>query len=148
MDRLLELINKYDDTSEPTPTPILGKVLVIDDDPNIRQGLERTLTQRDYEVITTTNGQEGLEKLTTDICIILLDVKLPKMDGIAVYSLLKEKQPDVPIIFYSAYPGNEGNAQRCLDLKPYAFIEKGVAKDIDKLYSLIDKACKEKTVNG
>ena len=144
MDRLLELINKFDDTSESIQKPSLGKVLVIDDDPNIRQGLESTLTYRNYEVIITAKGQEGLEKLTTDICIVLLDVKLPQMDGTEVYILLKEKQPGVPIIFYSAYPGNEENAKKCLELKPYAFIEKGVAEDIDKLYSLIDKACKEK----
>lgn len=88
MDRLTELIKKFDDTPEPPPPPPLGKVLVIDDDPNIRQGLKRTLKQRNYEVIITTHGQDGLEKLSDDISVILLDVKLPRMDGSEVFVLL------------------------------------------------------------
>ncbi|MBC8459189.1 MAG: response regulator [Deltaproteobacteria bacterium] len=57
MDEFTELLKKFDDTPEPPPQPPLGKVLVIDDNPNIRQGLERTLKQRNYEVIITTTGQ-------------------------------------------------------------------------------------------
>ena len=143
MDEFTELLKKFDDTPEPTPQPPLGKVLVIDDNPNIRQGLERTLTQRNYEVIITTSGQEGIDSMSDDISVILLDVKLPLLDGIEVYRHLKEKNSDVPIIFYSAYPGNEKIAQECLELNPYAFIEKGVTEDIDRLYSLIEKAVKE-----
>ena len=67
-------------------------------------------------------------------------VKLPRTDGIELYHRLKEKQPDVPIIFYSAYPGNEKVARKCLELNPYAFIEKGEEKDIDRLYAMIAKA--------
>ena len=142
MDRLSELIKKFDDTPEQPPPPPAGKVLVIDDDPNIRQGLERTLTQRNYEVVITTTGQDGLEKLTDDVCVVILDVKLPRTDGTEVYALLKGKHPDIPIIFYSAYPGDEKIAKKCLELKPYAFIEKGVSEDIDRLYGLIEKAVK------
>lgn len=64
--------------------PLIGKVLVIDDDPNIRQGLERTLKQRNYEVIITTTGQEGIESLDENTSVVLLDVKLPKMEGTEV----------------------------------------------------------------
>ncbi|GAG14735.1 unnamed protein product [marine sediment metagenome] len=142
MDEFTELLKKFDDTPEPPPQPPLGKVLVIDDNPNIRQGLERTLTQRNYEVIITTTGQEGIDSMSDDISVILLDVKLPLLDGTEVYQRLKEKNPDIPIIFYSAYPGNEQIAQECLELNPYAFIEKGVTEDIDRLYSLIEKAVK------
>ena len=142
MDEFTELLKKFDDTPEQPPPPPAGKVLVIDDDPNIRQGLERTLTQRNYEVIITTFGQDGIENLTDDVNVVLLDVKLPKMDGTVVYRQLKEKNPDVPIIFYSAYPGKEKVAKKCLELKPYAFIEKGVYEDIDRLYELIEKTVK------
>jgi len=82
--------------------------------------------------------------MSDDISVILLDVKLPLLDGTEVYQRLKENNPDVPIIFYSAYPGNEKIAQECLELNPYAFIEKGVTEDIDRLYSLIEKAVKER----
>ena len=144
MDEFDEFLKKFEDSPEEPPEPPLGKVLVIDDDPNIRQGLERTLKQRNYEVIITTNGKDGVERLTGDVCVVLLDVKLPLTDGTEVYNLLKQTEPGIPIIFYSAYPGNEEVAQKCLELKPYAFVEKGVYEDIDRLYSLIEKACKER----
>jgi len=142
MDEFTELLKKFDDTPEPEPGPPLGKVLVIDDDPNIRQGLEKTLTKKNYEVVITITGQEGLDRFSDDVCVVILDVKLRGTDGITLYYQLKEKHPDTPIIFYSAYPGDEKVARQCLELNPYAFIEKGVEEDIDRLYQLIEKAAK------
>jgi len=143
MNELTELLRKFDDGLKPLPRPLLGKVLVIDDDPNIRQGLERTLRQRNYEVVITTNGKDGVNQLADDTGVVLLDVKLPRMNGVEVYGLLKQKGPEIPIIFYSAYPGNEQIVQKCLALKPYGFIEKGVSEDIDRLYALIEKAVRK-----
>ncbi len=143
MDEFTELLKKFEDSPDEPPKPPIGKVLVIDDDPNIRQGLERTLVQRNYEVLVTTNGADGVDKLTPDISVVLLDVKLPRMDGTEVYRLLKDEQPDVPIIFYSAYPGNDTIIAKCQELEPYAFIEKGVSEDIDRLYSMIEKTAIE-----
>ncbi|MBT3258030.1 MAG: response regulator [Deltaproteobacteria bacterium] len=140
MDEFDELLKKFDDTPAPEPEPTLGKVLVVDDDPNIQQGLKKTLTDRNYEVVIAITGQEALESLGSDVCVIILDVKLRGTDGITLYRQLKEKLPDIPIIFYSAYPGDEKVARQCLELKPYAFIEKGVDEDIDRFYGLIKKA--------
>ena len=142
MDEFDELLKKFDDTPEPEPEPILGKVLVVDDDPNIQQGLKKTLTERNYEVGIAVTGQEALESFSNNVCVVILDVKLRGTDGITLYHQLKEKYPDIPIIFYSAYPGDEKIARQCLELKPYAFIEKGVEEDIDRLYQLIEKAAK------
>ena len=140
MDEFNELLKKLDDAPEAEAGPPIGKVLVIDDDPNIRQGLEKTLTRRNYEVVIAVTGDEGLESLTADVCVVILDVKMRGIDGLTVYHRLKERCPDIPIIFYSAYPGDEKVAQQCLALNPYAFIEKGVEADIDRLYTLIEKA--------
>lgn len=143
MDEFTELLKKFDDTPEPPTPPPLGKVLIIDDDPNIRQGLEKTLTRRNYEVVIAVTGEEGLEQFTADICVVILDVKLPRTNGITLYGQLKDIRPKTPIIFYSAYPGDESVARKCRELTPYAFIEKGVTEDIDRLYSLIEKAAME-----
>jgi DNA-binding NtrC family response regulator len=140
MDELQQLISKFDTGGQTEAPPPVGRVLVIDDDPNIRQGLERTLKQKNYDVVVTTNGDDGIRCLDGDIGCVLLDVKLPKVNGLEVYGWIKEKDPDVPVIFYSAYPGGEDVAGRCMDLKPYAFIEKGVYEDIDRLYALIETA--------
>ena len=68
------------------------KVLVIDDEPNILQTLQDRLEMNDYEVLTATNGKEGLEKaLDEQPDIILLDVIMPIMDG---HEMLKELRKD------------------------------------------------------
>ncbi len=85
---------------------------MIDDDPNIRQGLERTLKQRNFDVVLTQNGMDGVSLLCDDIGCVILDVKMPKVSGIEVYGMLKEKDPNVPVIFYSAYPGGEDVAKK------------------------------------
>ena len=142
MDQFNELLYKFiKRPARPIKCPA-AKVLIIDDNSNIQRALERTLSQMNYDVIVKTTGKDGIESLTEEISVVVLDVKLPKMNGTDVYNMLKEKIPQVPIIFYSAYPGNEKMAKKCLSLKPYAFIEKGVAEDIDTLYLSIEKAAK------
>lgn len=94
MDEFTELLKKFDDTPEPPTPPPLGKVLIIDDDPNIRQGLEKTLTRRNYEVVISVTGEEGLEQFTADICVVILDVKLPRTNGITLYGQLTVPEKD------------------------------------------------------
>jgi DNA-binding NtrC family response regulator len=145
MDEFAELLKKYDDTTAQSILPY-GEVLVIDDDLNVRLGLDSTLTQRNYSVLLSSTGQEGIDKLSDKTDVILLDVKLPQVDGTQIYPQLKQKIPAIPIIFYSAYPGNDTMTEKCMKLKPYAFIEKGVAEDIDRLFMLIKKAVSKKGI--
>jgi len=148
MDEFTELLKKFDDTTAQSVLPY-GEVLVIDDDSNIRQGLNSTLTQKNFSVVLTSTGQEGIDKLNDDTGVVLLDVKLPRLDGTKIYPQLKQKIPTVPIIFYTAYPGNDTVAEECMELEPYAFIEKGVAEEIDRLYLLIEEAIANKgMLNG
>jgi len=142
-----ELLKSYKEDFEVTSKASYGKVLLVDDDRSINQGLERFLKQKNFEVVISYSGREGLNKLTHDTSVIILDVKLPKEDGTEVYSRLKEKRPEIPIIFYSAYPGEESKARKCFELNPFAFVEKGGAENIDRLFSLIQKATQMATIH-
>ncbi|MBT3176665.1 MAG: response regulator [Desulfobacula sp.] len=142
MNRFNELLEKFDSNTWPKTTNPF-KILIIDDSLNIQQALKRILIKKNYRVTFESTGQGGIDALTHETCAVILDIKLPKMDGLQVYVKLKEKNPDVPIIFYSAYPGDNQIIKKCLSLNPYAFIEKGVAEDIEALYLSIEKAASE-----
>lgn len=67
------------------------KVLIVDDDLYLRELYEEVVKDAGYDVETTTNGIEGLEKIkTTPYNLVLLDVMMPKLDGLGVLAKLKE----------------------------------------------------------
>ncbi len=66
------------------------KILIADDDPDIRDVLKITLTEEDYEVIEAKNGEEALEIIRSKpLDLVLLDYKMPKMDGLQLCGLIK-----------------------------------------------------------
>src|SRR5919108_3361611 len=78
-------------------------VLVIDDDAIVQRSLVSTLTP-DYAVHLASSGEEGLaeyERLVPDL--VLLDVMLPQMSGLAVLRRLKRMSADLPVLMMSAY---------------------------------------------
>jgi len=81
------------------------KLLLIDDEEGFVAALEKRLSIRDVKVVTAYSGAEGLEKLKTepDIDVILLDVKMPGMDGIATLREIKKDHPIVEVIMLTGH---------------------------------------------
>ena len=78
------------------------RILLVDDEPLILKGLRYTLEQEGYETETAEDGEDALEKFFNDkFDLVLLDVMLPKLDGIAVCQRMRE-QSSVPIIMLTA----------------------------------------------
>ena len=80
-------------------------VLVVDDDPVIQRLLQVNFEMEDYLVITAGDGEEGLKRALKEMPdIVLLDVMMPKMDGIAVAKALRAdpKTAEMPIIMLTA----------------------------------------------
>lgn len=80
------------------------KILVVDDEPNIRQLLEYNLKLDGHEVLLAGDGAEALEKVVSDLDLILLDVMMPIMDGLETCSKLKTnpKTKDIPVFMLTA----------------------------------------------
>ena len=79
------------------------RLLVVDDDTDIRELLEFDLSQSGYDVDTAKDGSEGLQKaLNNHYDIILLDVMMPKMNGFDVCKNIRNHKPDVPILLLTA----------------------------------------------
>ncbi|WP_449537220.1 winged helix-turn-helix domain-containing protein [Ferdinandcohnia sp. Marseille-Q9671] len=79
------------------------KVLVVDDEQSIITLLQYNLQQAGYEVITALDGEEGLQKAIDESPqIIVLDLMLPKLDGIEVCKQLRQSKVDIPILMLTA----------------------------------------------
>tara|TARA_R110002072_G_scaffold42064_10_gene117908 strand:+ start:47728 stop:48477 length:750 start_codon:yes stop_codon:yes gene_type:complete len=81
----------------------LGVVLVVEDDDSIRRGLADALSYSGYTVFDAPDGAAGLELiLSTDADLVLLDIMMPKMDGLEVLANLRKVKPSQPVIFLTA----------------------------------------------
>ncbi len=87
-----------------TARPEKPKILLVDDDPAIRQILRRLLADEDYEVVTAANGLEALEMTDASIDLVLLDLNMPVKDGWDTFETLSFKYPWLPIILITARP--------------------------------------------
>jgi two-component system response regulator AtoC len=80
------------------------RVLVIDDDPGVRDYMEALVARQGYEVSAAADGEEALRNLdTSQPDLITLDVVLPGMDGLQTLEKLKQRLPDVPVVMLSGH---------------------------------------------
>ena len=88
---------------------IHGKILIADDDPEIRNVLRMLLEEEGYQVISAENGEEVLKKADDTIDLFILDVNMPVMSGFAAGAELR-KRTYAPMIFLTAYSGESDKA--------------------------------------
>ena len=79
----------------------MAKILVCDDDKEIVEAIEIYLNQEGYEVVKAYNGEEALKKLKEDVDLIVMDIMMPKLDGIRATLKIREAD-NIPIIMLSA----------------------------------------------
>ncbi len=103
------------------------KILVIDDEKNILVTIRHALEPKGYEVHTTTTGEEGLRMAAEEnFDLLLLDLKLPGIDGVEVLRQLEQRSRRSQVIVISAF-GTVTNAVEVMKLGALDFIEKPFA---------------------
>lgn len=116
----------------------MPKVLIIDDEPSIRRTLREILEFEKYEVTEATDGMEGLVKVKrTFFDVILLDIKMPKMDGMEVLERLMVLSPDSSVIMISGH-GTIDTAVEAVKMGAFDFISK--PPDLNRLLITIRNA--------
>lgn len=81
-----------------------GTILVIDDENNMRWVLQKAFQRAGYEVHTASRGSEGLQLFARhDIDLVLLDLKMPGMDGLSLLRELRSRDGETPILLFTAY---------------------------------------------
>ena len=113
-------------------------ILIVDDEPIVRESIRDWLVDAGYEVQTAKTGEEGLEVLgKEDIGLVILDVRLPGKTGTRVLEEMKDIKPDVKAIVITAYasPQMRDDAMR---LGALQYMTKPIAPE--ELEKLVKKA--------
>ncbi len=81
-----------------------GRILIVDDEPIVCRSCVKVLIPEGYSVATTESGQEGIEMgATGDYDLIIVDLKMPDVDGMQVLQAVRKRQPDVEVIVITGY---------------------------------------------
>jgi two-component system nitrogen regulation response regulator NtrX len=99
-------------------------ILIVDDEPGVRSALAGVLRDEGYTVDAVSTGEACLDRVTREpVDLIVLDVWLPGMDGLATLARLRERQVDAQIVLISGH-GNIESAVRAIKLGAFDFVEK------------------------
>jgi len=113
-------------------------ILVVDDEASIRRTLREILEYEDYAVEEAEDGEAALDKLRKDrFDVVLLDVKMPKVDGLEVLATMGKEQIDVPVVMISGH-GTIETAVEATKLGAFDFVEK--PPDLNRLLLSIRNA--------
>ncbi len=113
-------------------------ILVVDDEENIRELLRESLEDEGYRVNVAKNGQEAVEKVRAlNPDTVLMDVKMPVMSGMDAFLKIKESQPDLPVIFLTAF-GSSDLAISAMKSGAYDYLTKPF--DIDEVRIKVKRA--------
>jgi len=118
----------------------MNKILIIDDEKTQREALASFLEKENYSTLTAERGGEGI-KLSKGVDLVLLDLKLPDMDGLDVLSKIKEIDPEIEVIMLTAY-GTVETAVSAMKKGAFDYLTKPI--DLDELLLLIKRALEKK----
>ena len=90
----------------------MAKILVVDDEPDMIWAITNVLLSENHSVVSVNSGEEALAKVKSiPLDLILLDFRLPGMDGIQILEKVKEIRPELPVIMVTGYGGIEEAVQ-------------------------------------
>jgi len=121
----------------------MTKILIAEDEPDIRDLVAFTLRFAGYEVVTCSNGEEAVELANNEVPdLILLDVRMPRLTGYDACKQIKEtpELKDIPVVFLSA-KGQESEIQSGMDAGAEEYLLKPFAPDqlTDRVRSILTK---------
>lgn len=119
-------------------------VLIVDDEDDFRETLVRRLTKRDLNVWGAENGQRALDLLESRAFdVVILDVKMPGMDGIETLAKMKKKRPLTEVILLTAHASVESGIEG-MKLGAFDYLMKPI--NIDELLDKVHQAYQRKVV--
>jgi two-component system response regulator AtoC len=130
--------------TEPKP-----RVLVVDDEPNLRKVLGALLTQAGHEVVTEADGESALARVKSSprgtFDVVISDLRMPGMDGMQLLRALVEEDPSLPVVILTAH-GTVDTAVEAVKSGAFDFIEKPF--DRDQIDKILVKATASRRMSG
>ena len=115
-----------------------ARILVVDDEPSARSGLAKLLEQEGYEVETASDGIQALELVAERApSLVVTDLKMPNMDGMALVAKLRQQNPDVPSIVTTAF-SDVSSAVQAMRAGAEDYLTKPI--DFDSLLLSVERA--------
>ena len=105
------------------------KVLIVDDEDQFRATTKRILDRRGFDAIVAANGEEAIDKMKEQPDVVILDVKMPGMDGHQALGEIKKLSPDTPVIMLTGH-GGEASAKQALTEGACDYLGKPCAIDL------------------
>ena len=122
----------------------MPSILVVDDEPGVRSALGGVLRDEGYEVDAVDSGEACLERLARQAYdVVVLDIWLPGMDGLATLTRMRERQIDVQVVIISGH-GNIESAVRAIKMGAFDFVEKPLS--LEKTVLVVRNALRQRTL--
>jgi two-component system, NtrC family, response regulator AtoC len=116
------------------------RILIADDEPNLRRVLAAMLQRDGYEVLQAADGEEAAEMVDEGIGAIITDLRMPRRDGMSLLRYVMEEAPDVPVIMITAH-GSVDSAVEAVKLGAFDYIEKPFEQE--QIRHVVAKAVKQ-----
>lgn len=117
-----------------------GRILIVEDDPEMCRLLSDVLAEEGHKVETASNGEEAFTSLSNDTDLVITDLKLKEMQGLELMHQVKQVQPEVSVIIITAF-GTIESAIEAMKMGAYDYIPKPFK--MDALAIVVQKALKE-----
>ena len=115
----------------------MNRILIIDDDRQLGQSFAKLLTEEGYSTANAYSGREGIDMVHTFTpSLVILDIRLPDMSGLEVFTVIHELFPKLPVIIITAF-GSTETAIGAIRQGAYDYIYKPF--DVPQMLALIDK---------
>ena len=119
-------------------------ILIVDDEPGVRSSLSGVLRDEGYSVEAVSTGEACLDRVTRGpVDLILLDVWMPGMDGLATLAKLRERQVDTQVVLISGH-GSIESAVKAIKLGAFDFVEKPLS--LDKTLLVVRNALRQRVL--
>ena len=119
-------------------------ILIVDDEPGVRSSLGGVLRDEGYSVEAVSTGEACIDRVSrSPVDLILLDVWMPGMDGLATLQKLRERQVDTPVVLISGH-GSIESAVKAIKLGAFDFVEKPLS--IDKTLLVVRNALRQRSL--
>ena len=124
----------------------MPSILIVADEPGVRSALGGVMRDEGYDVDSVDSGEACLERLGTDAYdVVLLDIWLPGMDGLATLARMRERQHDAQVVIISGH-GNVESAVRAIKMGAFDFVEKPLS--LEKTVLVVRNAMRQRRLEA